>query len=112
MKKPKIYRILIVGISCEELISALRAVMAGRHRIPNDASARLASRQTFEELTSRELQVLHELAKGLANKKIADALNISEYTVKDHLKSILRKLRVANRTKAVTAAIKRGTIHL
>jgi DNA-binding NarL/FixJ family response regulator len=61
-------------------------------------------------LTPRELQVLHELAKGLADKQIADALNIAEYTAKGHLKSILRKLRAANRTEAVTTAIQRGTI--
>ena len=52
------------------------------------------------------------VAKGLANKEIADVLKISEYTTKDHLKNILAKLRVADRTEAVTAAIHRGIIHL
>jgi DNA-binding NarL/FixJ family response regulator len=66
----------------------------------------------FEELTPREIQVLQQLAKGLANKEIADTLNISEHTVKDHLKNILGKLRVADRTEAVTKAITRGIIHL
>jgi DNA-binding NarL/FixJ family response regulator len=75
-------------------------------------ATRLAFRKTFEELTPREVEVLHQLAKGLANKEIAGALNISEHTVKDHLKSILGKLRVADRTEAVTAAIQRGIIHL
>lgn len=96
----------------ESLIPALRAVAAGRQWIPKDVASRLAARKSFEELTPRELQVLHELAKGLANKEIADALKISEHTVKDHLKNILGKLRVADRTEAVTTAIQRGIIHL
>jgi DNA-binding NarL/FixJ family response regulator len=58
------------------------------------------------------MQVLNLLAKGLANKEIGDTLNITEYTTKDHLKSILGKLQVADRTEAVTAAIQRGIIHL
>jgi DNA-binding NarL/FixJ family response regulator len=63
-------------------------------------------------LTPRELEVLHELAKGLANKQIADVMNISQYTTKGYLKNILTKLRVADRTEAVTVAIQRGLIHL
>jgi DNA-binding NarL/FixJ family response regulator len=98
--------------TAEALIPALRAVAAGQQWIPKDIASRLVSRKSFEELTPRELQVLHELAKGLANKEIADTLNISEHTVKDHLKSILGKLRVADRTEAVTTAIQRGIIHL
>jgi DNA-binding NarL/FixJ family response regulator len=96
----------------EKLIPALRAVVAGQRWIPKEVATLLASRKTFEELTPRELQVLNELAKGLANKEIADVLNITEYTVKDHLKNILGKLRVADRTEAVTKAIQRGIIHI
>lgn len=98
--------------SGEKLIPALRAVVAGQRWIPKEVASRLAARKSFEELTSREVQVLNELAKGLANKGIADILNISEHTVKDHLKNILAKLRVADRTEAVTTAIQRGIIHL
>jgi DNA-binding NarL/FixJ family response regulator len=96
----------------EKLIPALRAVVAGERWIPREVANRLALRKTFEELTPRELQVLKELAKGLANKEIADVLKITEYTVKDHLKNILGKLRVADRTEAVTTAIQRGMISL
>lgn len=96
----------------EKLIPAMRAVIAGQRWIPTEVASRLASRKLFEELTSRELQVLQLLAKGLANKQIGDVLNITEHTVKDHLKSILGKLHVADRTEAVTAAILRGIIHL
>jgi len=96
----------------KELIPALRAVAAGGRWVPKEVAGRLASRDSFEQLTAREMQVLNELAKGLANKQIADALNITEYTVKDHLKNILAKLRVADRTEAVTTALQRGIIHI
>jgi DNA-binding NarL/FixJ family response regulator len=96
----------------EKLLPALRAVAAGQRWIPNEVANRLASRSAFEQLTPREVQVLNHLAKGLANKEIADVLSISEHTTKDHLKSILAKLRVADRTEAVTAAIQRGIIQL
>lgn len=96
----------------DTLIPALRTVAAGQRWIPKDVAGRLNSRKMFGELTPREIQVLQLLSKGLANKEIADALNISEHTVKDHLKNILAKLRVADRTQAVTKAITRGIIHL
>jgi DNA-binding NarL/FixJ family response regulator len=96
----------------ENLIPALRAVAAGQRWIPKEIATRLASRNIFEELTPRELQVLEQMAKGLANKEIADVLKITGHTVKDHLKSILGKLHVADRTEAVTVAIQRGIIHL
>lgn len=96
----------------DKLIPALRAVAAGERWVPKEVADRLASRNSFEQLTAREMQVLIELARGLANKQIADVLNISEYTVKDHLKNILAKLRVADRTEAVTVALRRGIIHL
>jgi len=96
----------------ETLIPAVRAVAAGQRWIPKDVATRLASRKRYEDLTPREAEVLPELAKGLANKQIAGVLGISEHTVKDHLKNILGKLRVADRTEAVTAALQRGIIHL
>ena len=96
----------------EELIPAIQAVAMGRRWIPRDVASRLKSRNSYEQLTAREIEVLNELARGLANKEIADTLKISEYTAKDHLKSILAKLRVADRTQAVTVALQRGIIHL
>ena len=103
---------LLKNATREHLIPALRAVAAGQRWIPKDVARRLANRKMFEVLTPREVEVLHQLAKGLANKEIADVLDISEYTTKDHLKSILSKLHVADRTEAVTAAIQRGIVHL
>jgi DNA-binding NarL/FixJ family response regulator len=98
--------------SGKKLIPALRAVLAGQLWIPQEVASRLEARKSFEELSPREIQVVNELAKGLANKEIAETLGITEHTVKDHLKNILAKLHVADRTEAVTTAIQRGIIHI
>jgi DNA-binding NarL/FixJ family response regulator len=96
----------------EELIPAIHAVAAGKRWIPQNVAARLKSRNLFEDLTPREIDVLGEVAKGLSNKELADTLGITEHTAKDHLKSILAKLRVADRTQAVTLAIQRGILQI
>jgi DNA-binding NarL/FixJ family response regulator len=106
------YGFVLKSSTGEKLIPAIRAVAAGQRWVPSEVASRLNARAAFEELTPREVQVLQQLARGLSNKAIADALKITEYTVKDHLKSILGKLRVADRTEAVTAALQRGIIHL
>lgn len=102
---------VLKSVTGEELIPAIQAVAAGRRWIPHEVATRLKSRNSFEELTARELDVLEQLARGRANKEIADTLGITEYTTKGHLKSILAKLRVADRTQAVIAAVQRGIIH-
>jgi DNA-binding NarL/FixJ family response regulator len=103
---------VLKGSTGEQLVPALRAVAAGQRWIPAEVAERLAQRKEFEPLTPRELEVLRELAKGLANKQIAEVMNISLHTTKEYLKSILTKLHVADRTEAVTVAIQRGLIHL
>ncbi|MDI5165972.1 LuxR C-terminal-related transcriptional regulator, partial [Salmonella enterica subsp. enterica serovar Montevideo] len=59
-----------------------------------------AQEDPFSILTERELDVLHELAQGLSNKQIASVLNISEQTVKVHIRNLLRKLNVRSRVAA------------
>ena len=96
----------------EKIVPAIRAVAKGERWLPADVAARLAQRKGMESLTPREIDVLKLLARGLANKQIADLLRVTEYTVKDHLKHILGKLQVCDRTEAVTTALQRGIIHL
>lgn len=96
----------------KNLIPAIRAVAAGEKWIPAEVEQRLAQRKTYEPLTPRELVVLNEMAKGLANKQIASVLNITPNTAKGYLKNILYKLHAADRTEAVTVAIQRGLIHI
>lgn len=102
---------VLKSVTGEELIPAIHAVAAGKRWIPLEVATRLKSRNSYEDLTARELDVLEQLSRGRANKEIADTLGITEYTTKGHLKSILAKLRVADRTQAVIAAVQRGIIH-
>ncbi len=68
--------------------------------------------ELVEPLSPRELEVLRLIARGFSNKQIAAQLNITEHTAKFHLRSILGKLGVSNRTEAVTAALQRGLVSL
>ena len=96
----------------DELLNAIRAVNVGQTYLPAGVAAALAAQMPRPELSAREVQVLELIVKGLANKQIAFALSIAEHTVKNHVKNILSKLGVQDRTQAATAAIQRGIIHL
>ena len=96
----------------DELLTAIRAVCAGQRYLPPAVAAALAAQVPRSDLSTREMEVLKLIVKGLANKQIAYTLNIAEYTVKNHVKNILSKLGVQDRTQAATAAIQRGIVHL
>src|SRR5947208_13072731 len=96
----------------DELLKAIRAVHAGQTYLPAAVAASLAAQLPRPDLSAREVQVLQLIVRGQANKQIAYSLNIAEHTVKNHVKSILSKLGVQDRTQAATAAIQRGIIHL
>ncbi|HUB32959.1 MAG TPA: response regulator transcription factor [Bryobacteraceae bacterium] len=96
----------------DELLKAIRAVHAGQSYLPTAVAAALAAQMPRPDLSAREVQVLELIVRGLANKQIAYSLNIAEHTVKNHVKNILSKLGVQDRTQAATAAIQRGIIHL
>jgi two-component system, NarL family, response regulator len=96
----------------DDLIRVLREVQAGEHPMPADVEARLAERATRATLTDREVQVVELVAQGMRNKEIGVSLGISETTVQVHVKNILAKLRVQDRSGAITAAIRRGIIHI
>ena len=81
-------------------------------QLPPDVQRILASRTSMEALTSREVEVLDLVAQGLSNKDIASALGIALETAKVHVKNILCKFGVTDRTAAVTTAIKRGILHV
>jgi DNA-binding NarL/FixJ family response regulator len=96
----------------KELLEVIRDVHAGNKRIPSQVAAQLAEHLTDEELTSREIEVLSQLAGGNRNRDIADKLLISEETVKVHIKHIMEKLGANDRTQAVAIGLRRGIIHL
>lgn len=103
---------LLKGMTSEELLTAIRAVHAGKSHIPPAIAERLAERMGAEELTPRELDVLEQIVNGKSNKEIGTELDISEATVKTHINSLLAKLGVTDRTQAATAAIRRGIVPL
>ena len=103
---------LLKGMPRDALLAAIRQVHRGGRAIPAEVAATVATHLTDETLTRRELEVLNVVATGARNREIGVALNISEDTVKMHLKSIITKLGAEDRTGAVTTAIKRGIIHL
>ena len=103
---------LVKSVAREELIRAIRVVHGGQSYLPADIAARLAQRQAKSELSERELDILRLIVKGNSNKEIGSALNIAEVTVKVHVRHVLQKLKVADRTQAVTMAIQQGIIHL
>jgi two-component system NarL family response regulator len=96
----------------DELIRAIREVREGRQSMTPYVESRLAHRDAQPAVTPRELQVLTLIADGLRNREIATALGISEETVQVHVKNILAKLGVKDRSAAITTAIRRGIIHI
>jgi two-component system, NarL family, response regulator len=96
----------------KELIDTIRTVHAGKKRIPAEIAIEIAQHHSDDALTEREIEVLREVAAGNANKMVGQRLNISEETVKAHMKSILSKLGANDRTHAVTIAVRRGIIEI
>jgi DNA-binding NarL/FixJ family response regulator len=96
----------------EELFQTVRAVHAGRKAISAEASYELAEHVTDDALTPAEVRVLQLIAKGNANKGIAEQLSVSEETVKGQVRNILSKLGAKDRTQAAMIGVKRGIIDL
>jgi DNA-binding NarL/FixJ family response regulator len=95
-----------------EIVAAIQTVHSGRHHIPPRIAARLAERMVRSALTQRELEILEMVVRGLTNKQIGHALQISENTARNHINSIIRKLDVSGRTEAATAAIQQGLVRM
>jgi len=95
----------------ERVLEAVRVVHAGGQYIPQEVASRMCER-IHSDLSVRELEVLRLICKGRSNKEIASALGIVEGTVKAHLTNIFTKLGAADRTQAITIAIKRQILQL
>jgi two-component system NarL family response regulator len=96
----------------DDLVRVVREVHAGEHSLRPEVEERLAERAAGPTLTPRELEVIELIALGMRNKEIAGSLGISEETAQVHVKHILAKLKVKDRSAAITVALKRGIIHL
>jgi two-component system nitrate/nitrite response regulator NarL len=105
--------------SPQNILSALRLVLAGEIYVPPlmldidrttaDESIR-AAREVGERLTERQAEVLRQLCRGLSNKEISRALDLSEKTTKSHITAIFKALGVVNRTQAASAARHAGIV--
>ena len=96
----------------EELLTCIRRVHSGETVIPPTLVTKLTASLTAEPVTDRELEVLAQLARGSSNKEISATLNISESTVKSHLRSIFTKLNVLSRTEAIATASRQGLVKI
>jgi DNA-binding NarL/FixJ family response regulator len=99
----------------EELFRAVRLAAHGESVLSPGVAKRVLGRMRApaeEALSSREIDVLGAVARGLSNRAIARSLHISEATVKTHLVHVFAKLGVDDRTAAVTVALERGIIRL
>ena len=103
---------LLKSTTQQEMIEAIMAVAAGRRHFPAHIAARLAQRMSRSSLTAREREILEMMSKGLTNKQIGTALEISANTARNHVNNIIEKLEVADRTEAVTTAIQQGLLNV
>jgi two-component system, NarL family, nitrate/nitrite response regulator NarL len=112
--------LIIKEISCDPLIESIRLVAMGEKVFPSQLAENLINCAPTGEaadwragaasvgLSDREIEILESIMAGMANKVIARQFDICEATVKVHVKAILRKLGVGNRTQAATWAVKHG----
>lgn len=113
-----VYRALMAGASgyllktadFEQIAICIAQVMDGRNYLPPVLAAKLAGRVKGNQLSPRELEILHYLTAGNSNKVIARVAGIGVGTVKYHVNNILSKLNVSCRTEAASVAVKRGLV--
>jgi two-component system NarL family response regulator len=103
---------LLKDMLSDDLIRVVREVHSGNQPIRPEVEALLAKRAAGSTLTNREVEVIDLIAQGMRNKEIAASLGISEETAQVHVKHILAKLKVKDRSAAITVALRRGIIHL
>ena len=106
-----------VNPRCRRLVEAIRTVAAGGTFLHaalqpsmNVAGTRIPPLSAADPLTAREREVLSLMTNGLANTQIATALRLGEGTVRNHVSSILAKLGVSDRTKAVLVALRQRLV--
>jgi DNA-binding NarL/FixJ family response regulator len=103
---------LLKSMPPDDIIASIRQVHAGRKCVPPAVASHLAEHLTDGALTPREIEIVRLIAAGNRNRDIADALAITEDTVKVHVRHIMEKLGANDRTEAVVIALQRGIIYL
>ena len=97
-------------VSCAEIIEAVDAVHSGKSHFPQWIRDRVSERKLQPSLSPRELEILEMVSKGLTNKEIGHAIQVSHFTVRNHVRHIIAKLEVGDRTEATTVAIQHGIL--
>jgi two-component system NarL family response regulator len=95
-----------------EIVAAISIVSSGGKYFPPGVAARIAERDSRSSLSPREVEILEMVAKGLTNKEIGRVLQISHYTVRNHINHISAKLEAGDRTEAATVALQQGIIDI
>jgi DNA-binding NarL/FixJ family response regulator len=93
-----------------EIVGAIETVIGGGKYFSENIAALIAEREERSSLSPREIEILEMVSKGLTNKEIARVLQISQYTVRNHINHISSKLNVGDRTEAATLALQQGII--
>ncbi len=101
---------LLKDSSHDEIIEAVKAVHSGIPYLPQWIVSRLSERKARPSLSQRELEILEMVSKGLTNKEIGRVIRVSHLTVRNHVRHIIEKLDVADRTEASTVAIQQGIL--
>jgi two-component system NarL family response regulator len=96
--------------SCRQIIEAVYAVHSGGSYLPQWILDRISERKLRATLSPRELEILEMVSKGLTNKEIGQAIQVSHFTVRNHVRHIIAKLAVGNRTEAAAIAIQQGIL--
>ena len=103
---------ILKSSSLEQVTEAIRKVYAGERWIPAHIAQQLAQRLSRAPLSTRELEILQLVARGMKNHEIAEVLLISENTVRNHVVSVLEKLGVRDRSEAIAVALQQGLVRL
>jgi two-component system NarL family response regulator len=96
--------------SYSEIIEAIHMVHSGSSYLPRWIASRISERNPRSNLSPRELEILEMVSKGLTNKEIGRAIQVSHFTVRNHVRHIIAKLEVGDRTEAATVAIQHGIL--
>ena len=103
---------LMKSTEFSEFLSAIRALAAGGRVIAPEIERQLAEDPPVPDLTPRQSEILHSITRGLTNADIAKLLGIREDSVKEHVNAIFAKLGAANRSEAITIALRKHLLQI
>ena len=103
---------LLKSSSNAKLITAIRDVAAGRRSVSDEIQKMLMEDPPIQDLTPRQIEILHSVTRGLTNLDIAKQFNLREDSVKEHVSNIFAKLGATNRSEAVAIALRKHLLKI